>query len=349
MVAVIGSTALGASTIGLWLALRAPSREELLSLAVGLIGISFGTNLLFLFQFPVEPKILEVGFLTAAFAGMLFGTVGLLRFFALFPRRFDAEGARDLFADQLRISKSPKRTEKLEREIQKTVRWVLWVQGSMVWRRAGQATLVIFACSILIAVFDTPAVMQDTFFFVVAVAPPLFALAWGATGAAALSSLVFVNSTGEDRRRLLWIRWGMTTAIVVHLLFGALMALGIVVGFESTTLVAVLAIALPLPPLCFLAGLAIAVFYDGALDPSLAIRRTTVYGALGILFVFLFAGFGNVASEFVEQRLGLPGIVGTALYGGTVAVLLLPLRGWFTRATGRWVPKLEGDEEAKSF
>ena len=92
-----------------------------------------------------------------------------------------------------------------------------------------------------------------------------------------------------------------------------------------------------------LLSLMAATFYKGDVDPRLAIRRTTVYGALGILFVFFFSALGNVVSEFVESRLGLPGIVGTGLYGGSVAVLLLPLRGRFMKVAEGWVPSLDAE------
>ena len=100
-------------------------------------------------------------------------------------------------------------------------------------------------------------------------------------------------------------------------------------------------------PLIFNACLLLAVFYDGAIDPAFVIRRTTVFGILGVICVFLLAGLGNVVSEMVEERLGLPGVVGSGIYGGVVAILLLPLRRRFERITERWMPDYRTEYRAR--
>jgi len=58
-------------------------------------------------------------------------------------------------------------------------------------------------------------------------------------------------------------------------------------------------------------------FYRGDIDPRLAIRRTTVYGALGVAFLFLFAGLGNAAEGFLEASLGMAPLAGSIVTGGT--------------------------------
>ena len=83
------------------------------------------------------------------------------------------------------------------------------------------------------------------------------------------------------------------------------------------------------------------VFRHGILDPRLAIRRTTVYGALGVLFIVLFAVVESLVSEILEARLGLPTMLGAALAGATVALIVIPLRGKFSRWMDRWMPAPE--------
>lgn len=85
-----------------------------------------------------------------------------------------------------------------------------------------------------------------------------------------------------------------------------------------------------LPIVLIVAGLAVAVFYDGGLDPGLIIRRTSMYGVLGVALTFLFAGVENIFAAYVVSALGLPGNFAAAFAGGTVALSLGPLRRWLT-------------------
>ncbi|MFC1574730.1 hypothetical protein ACFL3Z_01480 [Gemmatimonadota bacterium] len=64
----------------------------------------------------------------------------------------------------------------------------------------------------------------------------------------------------------------------------------------------------------------------GTIDPSFAIRKTTVFASLGVLFLFLLAGFGNLAENWLEGGLGLPSGIGTVLTGGTLAIVLIPVK-----------------------
>ena len=90
-----------------------------------------------------------------------------------------------------------------------------------------------------------------------------------------------------------------------------------------------------LAPLIIVISVAIAVFYDGAIDPELVIKKTAVYGALGALLAFLFAGIEGVASSAVTERLGLPASTGAWLASGTVALAFGPLRTRVTKLAER--------------
>jgi class 3 adenylate cyclase len=87
-----------------------------------------------------------------------------------------------------------------------------------------------------------------------------------------------------------------------------------------------------------LVALYLAVFYAGSIDPTLMIRRATVYGALGILFLFFLAGFSNLAEEFLESTVGLPGGLGTVLGGGGIAVVLIPVKHRIDEYMNRMLP-----------
>lgn len=74
------------------------------------------------------------------------------------------------------------------------------------------------------------------------------------------------------------------------------------------------------------AAVAVAVLYRGAIDPGLAIRKTALYGALGTLLLFVFAGVENVVADLVAERLGFGRSIGSWIAGGTVALAFGPLR-----------------------
>jgi hypothetical protein len=165
------------------------------------------------------------------------------------------------------------------------------------------------------------------------VALPLLSLAVGVTNLRA----AYVLSDREERRRMLWVVTGSVAA-----LWAVLIPIGVwisdVLGLGLPSVFGWLLLLLPLAPLILVLCLAVAVFFSGAMDPALVIRKTTVYGAIGVIFVFLFAGLGNLVEGWVESALGLPGSVGSIITGGAIAVVLLPLRGRFAGIARRWTP-----------
>jgi hypothetical protein len=84
-------------------------------------------------------------------------------------------------------------------------------------------------------------------------------------------------------------------------------------------------------------GLGVALLYDGALDPALALKRTTVYGIVAVSGALLFGIVENVASSVLASALGLSEGMGAAVAGAAVALAFNPLRGWITRAVERRV------------
>jgi hypothetical protein len=87
----------------------------------------------------------------------------------------------------------------------------------------------------------------------------------------------------------------------------------------------------------FVACLAMAVFYDGALDPALAIRRTAVYAVLGLGAVFVFSGIEGLAGAWLTQSLGLSAAGATWFAGGAASLLCGTVRGKATELGTRWL------------
>ncbi len=96
-----------------------------------------------------------------------------------------------------------------------------------------------------------------------------------------------------------------------------------------------------IPVSLIVVSVAVGVFHSGAIDPELVLKRTTIYGALAVMFLFLFAGIESLVSELVERGLGLPGLVGSMLVGGFVALMIAPLRKPLSRLADRLVPRTE--------
>jgi hypothetical protein len=125
----------------------------------------------------------------------------------------------------------------------------------------------------------------------------------------------------EGRRRVLWLAQGMMAFTAVAGLQVALAVLARVTplripiaGWEYWLRLAAL--------FAGLAFLAVAVFYRGALDPALVLRRTTVLGILGVSLVFVFTAVEDVASSWIVERLGLNARAGIWIAGGVVALVI---------------------------
>jgi class 3 adenylate cyclase len=86
------------------------------------------------------------------------------------------------------------------------------------------------------------------------------------------------------------------------------------------------ALAPPLTAIAILLYLGGAIFFFGAIDSRLAIRKTSVYGLATLLLVAAVAAAENSAVTHMVQRFGLPLHSGSMLAGATVAILFAPMR-----------------------
>jgi class 3 adenylate cyclase len=141
----------------------------------------------------------------------------------------------------------------------------------------------------------------------------------------------YAASDAQERRALLWVVEGFVSGLWGLFAVAVVVAVGTSVEmfFDWSPGAAgaiILFLLVFLSPLVVVASLFIGVFFHGAVDPSLAIRKTSVYGSVGVLFLFLFAGFGNAAEGFLESTIGMPPFAGAVLTGGTIAVVLIPVK-----------------------
>jgi hypothetical protein len=132
---------------------------------------------------------------------------------------------------------------------------------------------------------------------------------------------MYRSADAEGRRRLLWLAQGMVAFAMVAALQVALVVLTRVTPLRIP--LAAWEYWLRLAALVAgLAFLAVAVFYRGALDPALVLRRTAVYGIVGLGLVFVFTAVEDLTSSWLAERLGLGETAGSWLAGGVVALIV---------------------------
>ncbi len=100
-------------------------------------------------------------------------------------------------------------------------------------------------------------------------------------------------SEGDNRQRALWVVEGFILAPIV-LMFGLVLMIVGLIFFSDVDGEVLWTLSPELAALVFVACLAIGIFGFGALDPALAIRRTVIYGALGIMAVFLIRHYRRI-------------------------------------------------------
>ena len=154
------------------------------------------------------------------------------------------------------------------------------------------------------------------------------------TGAAAFTGLFIVAALieasywareGVHRARLIWVRWGFLLFLGAFLVSGAGWTLGALgLAYEWVLWFAFGGIGLI--PLILVGTLWIAVFYDGAIDPHLSIRQTTVYGSLAVLLLFAFNAIESLIGNILLSRIGLSEGNGVWMTGGVIALTFQPLQ-----------------------
>lgn len=138
----------------------------------------------------------------------------------------------------------------------------------------------------------------------------------------------------DQRRQRDWILQGFVAATSVMLVASALKLVQMVGGYLvpfAKWYVFALALGLDL----IIGFLAVAMFYQGAIEPRLAIRRTAVAGLVGTALVFVFVGVEQLVEETMRGWIGLGDRWGGILTGGVVALSFEPLKHRITHMVER--------------
>ncbi|HEX6939105.1 MAG TPA: hypothetical protein VF158_06805 [Longimicrobiales bacterium] len=167
----------------------------------------------------------------------------------------------------------------------------------------------------------------------------VFFVLFGAPAAIALSALnlrlSYRLADADDRRRIRWIVDGCVLGVVALLSNAVLQVAFDLMGFDHPVAHALPQMILSVGVLVMVICLAVGVFYDGALDSTLIVRRSAVYTGFGVLLTFIFAGVENLVSSHVSTQLGLPDGASSFVAGGSAALAFGALRKTVHRLSGR--------------
>lgn len=160
-----------------------------------------------------------------------------------------------------------------------------------------------------------------------------------------LLRIEYSNADQAGRSKLLWIFGGMLASwwSVVALGIAAFVA-GPVLG-EGGYYFYLVAEFLLLPPLATLIvvlGFAIAVFYAGAIDPGLIIRKSSIYAFLGLSLTAAFIIVEQLVSSVLVTRAGFPGFSSEIAAAMGIALIFNPVRNRVERISDRLVDRLIG-------
>jgi hypothetical protein len=142
------------------------------------------------------------------------------------------------------------------------------------------------------------------------------------------------------RRQIFWVLEGFLAGTAILLVTSALKLVQMASGY-SLAVAGWFDLSVYAAFLVVLACLAVAMFRAGALDPSLAIRRTAVFGLVGATMIFVFAGVEQSVQELLGAWLGLGDRSGGMLTGGIVALTFEPVKARATALVERMLGRAE--------
>jgi hypothetical protein len=147
----------------------------------------------------------------------------------------------------------------------------------------------------------------------------------------------YVNYRGGDdeaRRKVLWfLAWAVAAAVISLVILAVSAALG---RDGSDLLRFVLNVTLSLlDNLAQLVCVAAAVFYAGAISPSLVIRKTVVFGLTTALLLFVFASVEVYLHHLIVHSLHVTDTLASSLIGGAFGLTFHPVKHYFEHLVQR--------------
>lgn len=142
----------------------------------------------------------------------------------------------------------------------------------------------------------------------------------------------FIYCDEVARRQIAWLYLGLFIFTWLAIVVSALALLGLMLpqsGYIEAGAFLINCVYIGGPPVyCFLllVMLFISIFYRGSLDPRLVIRKSTIYGFIGLGITTLFVAIEGALSTQAILQFGLPDQSGAIITGVLTAILFGPVR-----------------------
>ena len=133
----------------------------------------------------------------------------------------------------------------------------------------------------------------------------------------------------QSRKQISWLSLGMMlffSLLVLTVLTSIFLGILGVSWLVGVLMKAIITIAAPLFWLIFILTLIISIFYHGSLDPRLVIKKSAVYGFMGVVLTTLFVAIEGSLQTHAILQFGLHDQTGAIITGTVAAVLFGPVR-----------------------
>jgi class 3 adenylate cyclase len=170
--------------------------------------------------------------------------------------------------------------------------------------------------------------------------------------------LAWTFRTGSDgeRKKVYWIYWGVSLSLWIVLVLLWTSAAGAIFVSAKFVPIAIVGCTVALPSFIIstTAAVAFAVFFQGALDPRLAISRTSVVGLFSMALPPVILAGENFIQNGLLARFDLPRHLTTWIFLGLAAITYRSvskrLEDWLGTKLDEWLPAsaLAGAERASA-
>jgi len=169
-------------------------------------------------------------------------------------------------------------------------------------------------------------------------APALFFGLWSMLVIGNMLAAVGFSATDDAaRRRALWVYQGLAFPLVLVTVVPGTVVVVIWLTGAPLGLIGITDLIAASAPLYLTASVLVGVFWEGAVDPRLAIRRTALFGGLSVVLLFMFGALEVVLSDYVLAAAGAPSGAGAWVAGGGVALAFGPIRERMKTGIDRWI------------
>ena len=351
---------------------EATAATRRLSAGLGWGGLS-ATYFFFLWTHPAYgldrlPGVVQHGLRFAGYALAFVSAIEMARFFQAYPR-LPSKEERVQFHRELQEERLARARRRWGRAITDSRdypegsfarRWRAWLEGQQV---KGNSDVpfqhpAVFAVAIALAAFSAFAdgAARNSIDHGILYA----SIAWGVdfmflivAGGQAFGGLQFHHrrALASERTRMDWLYGTMLVAgliaAVVAPTWWAILILALPSlepgGWAGSGLVALfgpIAVDVELLVLACIVALALSIFYRGAIDPRLALRRVTLFTVVGIGVALAFLVAERAVAMRLVAWLQLPPESGAFIAGVVVAVTLAPLRSTAERGANGFISRI---------